>query len=41
MFPCTASDVVRSRDKNFYTGIQRLTERSQECVENDENFVEK
>jgi hypothetical protein len=41
-FPCTARDVLRSQGREFYNvAIQRLNERSQDCVENDGDCVEK
>jgi hypothetical protein len=42
MFPRIVRDVLRSRSKKFYnTGMQRLTQRWQTCVENEEDFMEK
>jgi hypothetical protein len=41
-FSCTASDVLRSRGREFYSiGIQRLTQSWKKCVENDGDFMKK
>jgi hypothetical protein len=38
-FPCTARGVLRSRGRELYICIQRLTERWEKCDENDGDFV--